>query len=1191
MLGSLVLALVALQISWLAPAPPPRVGPDTTVGTELFRDGARWVTAVRDRSDPTRVVLSYGAGRRARAQVGTNAIVRLAADGADLAEVLAAGELALVRPLFPAARLYLVRSLRAGEDGLGLAVRLAADGAFDVTPDFAFRQVLTAIDVPPNDPRLGGQWYLDRIGIRAAWARETGDASVVVAIVDNGCDLAHPDLLDHMEPGRDLVDGDDTPAFFPDRNGNEHGTACAGLVAAVGDNGIGIAGTCPECHLRCIRLLSDNGAATLISTDVEAYATSLERGDAVSSNSWGFTERIPVPMPLAEALETLIAEGRGGLGTVVVFAAANDAREIFNDELYGIAGVVTVGAINQFDEAASFSNHGGPVDLVAPAGTLTTDISGVDGGSETDYTSLFGGTSSAAPVVAGVAALLVAAAPEKTAAEIVAALVTTARPAPFATPDANGHDVLYGYGVVDPAAAMAVLVPVEVEVGPESGGDIEFEGEGEFEAESEAEFEFESEAEFEAEAEPEAVRGSDDGCAGGSSTENALLVALALVLIGLGGGRGSSARAAEPPPVAPAPPASLLDDGSVDTIPVVVTGTRSESAQSDSPVAVQVLSRAAIEASGARTAADALDGVLGVAIRRSFRGAGLEVQGLSAKHVLVLIDGQRVTGKTDEELDLSRFAADSIERIEIVKGAASALYGSDAIGGVIQIFTRRAPRKKPQGEVEILLGEGGRAVLDGRVGIAGKTLSGALSFGLHRDDPYSLNPASPGTTGSGTDDVGTTLRLDWRPSQRVQIDSRVAHMYRELAAIDATELPPGLDGEPRYRRVDRVDHLHTLDVRIAPRIQLTLAHSLEFALSTSQVWSTLIQDQRGGTQYDRRQVSSEQLYALDAKWTWRASDRHEITAGLEGNFERLLSERLTHEAPDRGRVAVYAQDIWQLLGPANASSNTDAAGTESTPRLVLVPGARADIDTQFGAAVTPRLAVRFDPWKPLTMRLGGGLGFRAPGFRELYLSFENASVGYQIVGNPKLAPERSINVDTGLDVRPNDAWTITVNLFRHDIDDLINYALTTTIPGQSDTYTYVNIASATSQGLEGSVAFAPSRAFGVTLGYGLTDSRDDATGLTVVGRATHQGTLDLRATVAFLDLSTRAELVGPRPLEHDDGTRYQSDPVFLLDARIAAHLGGHLTLVLGADNLTDAGDPTMLPLRPRTIYGGLRGQL
>ncbi len=465
--------VAALLASLLLAHPSPGGAAVEAVGlpvskTEVYRDGTNRVAA--QRQPDGRVRLTWPDGRFATAGIGPHAIAHLPASAKRASDLGDLADLIVVRPLMASADLYLVRSARPSEDGLALAARLA--DTLDITPDLALARRF-AFTPPADDPRRGGQWYLDTIGIDTAWAQGVGDPSVVIGVVDNGCDTAHPDLAANMLSGLDLVDNDDDPGFQPNGNGNEHGTACAGIIAAVGDNGVGIAGVCPTCRLRCVRLLPDNGTLVALSADINAFAEQLEWNVAVSSNSWGFVDYFPVPLLLRMAIEDLMSDSRGGLGAIVVFAAGNDHREIYADELYGIPGVLTVGAINAFDEAAQFSNYGPVVDLVAPTGSLTTDISGPDGAHESDYTPLFGGTSAAAPVVAGVAALLIAAAPDRPALELSDLLVRTVRPAPFAVPDEAGHDTQYGFGIVDPTAALAEILtpvgPVEPgEPGPDS---------------------------------------------------------------------------------------------------------------------------------------------------------------------------------------------------------------------------------------------------------------------------------------------------------------------------------------------------------------------------------------------------------------------------------------------------------------------------------------------------------------------------------------------------------------------------------------------------------------------------------------------------------------------------------------------------------------------------------------------------
>jgi serine protease len=450
------------------------VVPGVALGQATYVDHGTAHSVTRLGTGPTGLVQVRVTGDRGSfsASIDANAIVQVPDRVADPEAHLEALGLTLVRPLFVEAGLYLVRGA-ASEDGAAVAARLepaVRSGALvQATPDLHLAHLRAQIDIPPDDPRYGGQWFYERIGLESAWALGTGDPSVVISVVDDGCDLAHPDLAAKLEPGRDLIDMDDDPSFEAG-NGNEHGTACAGLVAAITDNGIGVAGTCPDCRARCLRLIPGDEVEVPISADVMAYAFQYQRGDAVSSNSWGFRNGVSVPGPLVEAIQVLANEGRGGLGAVVVFAAGNDSSEIGPSELQAIEGVLTVGATTNFDEAAPFSNFGESVALTSPTGTLTLDISGADGAGPGDETSLFGGTSSSCPIVAGVAGLLVALKPDATSAEIRAALIESARPAPFATPDERGHDPLFGYGIVDPRAAVLVLRP-DLATSPDAGVD------------------------------------------------------------------------------------------------------------------------------------------------------------------------------------------------------------------------------------------------------------------------------------------------------------------------------------------------------------------------------------------------------------------------------------------------------------------------------------------------------------------------------------------------------------------------------------------------------------------------------------------------------------------------------------------------------------------------------------------------
>ncbi|RMG17393.1 MAG: serine protease, partial [Deltaproteobacteria bacterium] len=429
-----------------------------------YFDGFREVIARRDGDAVDLYFPSLGITNRAGGSA--EAVVRLAEVEAPEATLEALGLLP-VRALMPSVGLWLVRDA-AGGDGLDAAARASAAGwpILYAHPDLAYpAQIHLGPEQPPNDPRFGGQWYLERIDILDAWALETGSETVSIEVVDTGCDLAHPDLAEKFDPGIDVAAGDDDPSYVPNTQGNAHGTAVAGLIAAVTDNGEGIAGTCPGCRLRCVRMLETGTATVRPSADIDAFQFALNTEADVVSNSWGFAEGVAVPKSLADAINEVHEKGRGGKGAVVVFAAGNDNHEVQDYELLAVPGILGVGATTQYDEATSFTNFGDYVDLVAPAGTLSTDISGPDGQDAGDYTSTFGGTSSACPIVAGVAGLVVSANPDLTGAEVHQLLMDTTRPAPYATVP-GGHDPVYGYGIVDPPHALRAALGL-----PEPGAD------------------------------------------------------------------------------------------------------------------------------------------------------------------------------------------------------------------------------------------------------------------------------------------------------------------------------------------------------------------------------------------------------------------------------------------------------------------------------------------------------------------------------------------------------------------------------------------------------------------------------------------------------------------------------------------------------------------------------------------------
>jgi hypothetical protein len=169
-----------------------------------YRNGSEWIRVERTgpRVDGLTPVRLQGGGRTYDGQIDDHAIVQLAPD-VDAAALLRSAQLQRVRPLSAAARLYLVAA-DSGEDGLQIAGRLASRaGVVEAVPDLHTRRARHAITIPPNDPHYGGQWYLKKVTIEKAWRLSTGSADTKIVVVDDGCDMQHPDLREKFVGGID----------------------------------------------------------------------------------------------------------------------------------------------------------------------------------------------------------------------------------------------------------------------------------------------------------------------------------------------------------------------------------------------------------------------------------------------------------------------------------------------------------------------------------------------------------------------------------------------------------------------------------------------------------------------------------------------------------------------------------------------------------------------------------------------------------------------------------------------------------------------------------------------------------------------------------------------------------------------------------------------------------------------------
>lgn len=276
----------------------------------------------------------------------------------------------------------------------------------------------------PNDPFWGGMWHMTQIKAHLAWDTEKGDPGVVIAVMDTGIEVTHPDLAANAwvntgEIAGNLLD-DDGNGYADDRNGYDfayfdsdpndafgHGTACAGIIAAVQDNALGVTGVAPHCKVAAVKAALDTGYF-YASANVPAFVYCADMGFDVISCSFYSDEVVPAERDAVRYC--------GDSGVLLVVAAGNEnSVHPFYPAAYPQA--LSVGAtIDAADNHAYFSNWGSWVNVAAPGWAISTTVPGAS------YTTGFAGTSGACPHVAGIAGLLFAADPSATAAEVRAAI-------------------------------------------------------------------------------------------------------------------------------------------------------------------------------------------------------------------------------------------------------------------------------------------------------------------------------------------------------------------------------------------------------------------------------------------------------------------------------------------------------------------------------------------------------------------------------------------------------------------------------------------------------------------------------------------------------------------------------------------------------------------------------------------------
>lgn len=529
----------------------------------------------------------------------------------------------------------------------------------------------------------------------------------------------------------------------------------------------------------------------------------------------------------------------------------------------------------------------------------------------------------------------------------------------------------------------------------------------------------------------------------------------------------------------------------------MVTGTRTEYSVAEAPVPVQVITRKEIEAVSAVNIAEALDRIPGIYVNQNEQfGLGantVRMQGADANKVAIVRNGRRFRGGVNGVVDLRDIAIEDVERIEVIRGPASSIYGSDAMAGVINIITRQGS-KEPRTSLTAAGGSFGSLLFQAshgwRIGPLGYFLS-------YQHDEIELAQLYGAISEQFAGDAGDAKQV--RDDVSLQLDYTPAPLHTLELSADYNPIREG----PQSNRQN---------LTVGGDWDWTYSEDWQTELGATWYGFTRDNDLPGfqeSVDYNDYATEARLLRTVQRGWL---GESHVITVGNRFRYETIDSQG--NVLVGTGGNSFETPDVKQSAWLESPYLQDEILVTDS---ISSVLGTSIDIHDRYGADASPRLSLS---WRPAhNYRLTGivGRGYRAPDLLQLYSAdynnivvTPNGILGYVILGNPNLNPETDLAFNLQFDFKPLPGLFGFVTLYQHNFDDLIAVSILCNppnIPCPPDLPTplpplvlqYENVSKARTRGVELTVSAVPSdmawwplaaHRFRLDLSYAYLDSED-----------------------------------------------------------------------------------------------------
>ncbi|MEO9512664.1 MAG: TonB-dependent receptor [Flavobacteriaceae bacterium] len=512
---------------------------------------------------------------------------------------------------------------------------------------------------------------------------------------------------------------------------------------------------------------------------------------------------------------------------------------------------------------------------------------------------------------------------------------------------------------------------------------------------------------------------------------------------------------------------------------VVVTATRTIRQLSSLPLPVTLIPKKQLQRTGVTRLNEILYEQTGIVMTPDATiggGEGVQIQGISSDYVLVLIDGVPVVGRSSGNLDLSRFAIGNIKQIEVVKGPSSSLFGSEALGGVINIITEKPTSDTITGQIShrtaTFNNQNSNISLNQRANKIGYSIfADRLST-----DGYDLASGDEGQTINPFFNYTFNGRVYHDTSDNLSIFGSGRYFFQEF------DVPSGASEEKDANAHLRIDHKINKKAQFEYEVYFTNYNTNEQTID-SATGDILFEND-----FDQN------LFRPEIRFNHNFQLQSTLTVGAGYNFENLTRSLFADKVTFDSQYA-YAQYDFSPVEKFN-----------------VIVGARFDNHSVYNSQLSPKISARYQLTKHLALKGSVGSGFKAPDFRQLYLDFTNAAGGgYSVFGkeveiagierlqeNNEIATLQVNSTELGeaLDAESSIGYNIglgfakgklnaDINFFRNDFKNLIDTRILASKTNGQNVFGYINRESVYTQGLELDLKYRLIENLNLSAGYQL----------------------------------------------------------------------------------------------------------